>query len=295
MSQIKKIDSQKLRYMAEFSGILLLVGVFSLIQMERASALAGRLAQKIGKFMGSNRRALKHLEMALPGKTDQEYQAILGGMWNNLGRVLAELTDLEFFINDLELSGVEHIKRAVADHGKVIVFSGHIGNWEIMAPTLLRYGMPVDLVYRAPNNPYVEKLLAHYRGLKGRLRLLPKSHAGTRQLVESIKAGRSIGILIDQKYNEGVEIPFFGQPAMTSPAFVQLGQKYNCPLVPFRVERIEGIRFRLTFYPPLKVSDDSGNPRPVEDVLGDAHRLLESWITERPDQWLWLHKRWKNT
>ncbi len=295
MPDIKKENAKKLYHLLEFSGVLALVTALSLMTMERSSAIGGRLAEKIGPRLGSNKRALKHLKMALPDKPDEEYEAILAGMWNHLGRILAEYSDLEFFIDDLELAGVDHIKRAVDEYGHAILFSGHIGNWEIMAPTLLRYGMPVDLVYRAPNNPYVDKLLARYRSLKGRLRLLPKSRGGTRQLVEAVQSGRSIGILIDQKYNEGVEVPFFGQPSMTSPAFVQLGQKYKCPVVPFRVERLQGIRFRLTFYPPLKLFDDAGSPRPVEDVIADAHRLLEGWIAERPDQWLWLHKRWKDS
>ena len=293
--ETRKIDRLKLRYQVEFGSLMVVVGVFSLLAMERASNLGSFLARKIGPRLGSNKRALRHLKMALPDLPEEDYKFILDGMWDNLGRVLAEYSDLEYFVDDLELAGVEHIKRTIATRGQAILFSGHIGNWELMAPTLLRHGMPVDLVYRAPNNPYVEKLLARYRSLKGKLRLLPKSHAGTRQLVESIKEGRSVGILIDQKYNEGIEVPFFGQPAMTSPAFVQLGQKYDVPLVPFRVERLEGTRFRLTFYPPLKTLDDSGNPRPVEDVIADAHRLLESWITDRPDQWLWLHKRWKES
>lgn len=290
---MKKNDLRTPKFILEYIGLFIVMGLLNLMPRERASALGGAIARCIGPRMGANRRALKHLKMCLPDRSDEECTAILGGMWDNLGRILAELPELEFFVDDLELAGVSHIKNAIAAHGQAIVFSGHIGNWELMAPTLLRHGMPVDLVYRAPNNPYVEKMLSRYRSLNGRLRLLPKSRAGTRQLVESVKNGRSVGILIDQKYNEGVEVPFFGHCAMTSPAFVQLGQKYNCPLVPFRVERLEGTRFRLTFYPALKVADEAGNPRPVADVLNDAHRLLESWITERPDQWLWLHKRWK--
>lgn len=292
---MEKINIKTLRHQLEYSGLFLLMLIFNFIQPDNASNFGGWLGRKIGPHLKINRIAREHLQTCLPGKTDAEYKAILIGMWDNLGRILAEYTDPEFFTVDMELAGVEHLKKAIEDHGQAIVFSGHIGNWELMAPTLLRYDVPIDLVYRPLNNPYVDKMLAKCRSMDGRLHLLPKSRAGTRQLVESVKIGRSVGILIDQKYNEGIDVPFFSQPAMTSPAFVQLGQKYNCPLVPFRVERLQGINFRLSFYPPLKLMDDAGEPRRAEDVLGDAHHLLEEWITERPDQWLWLHKRWKKT
>ena len=285
--------TQEHRYQIEYFALSAVLGLFTLIQPDRASRWGGWLARQIGPRLGIHRLAQKNLQAALPGKTPEDYDAILKGMWDHLGRMVAEFPDLEFLIHDLEIAGVEHLQNAYAKQSQVILFSGHIGNWEIMAPTLLRQRIPVDLVYRAPNNPYVARLLDKYRSLNGRLKLLPKSRSGTRQMVESIRTGRSIGILIDQKYNEGIETLFFGRPAMTSPAFVLMGQKYGCPVVPFRVERIEGIRFRLSFYPPLVLVNESGADRPAADVIDDAHTLLESWIAERPDQWLWIHHRWK--
>jgi KDO2-lipid IV(A) lauroyltransferase len=283
---------QEYRYRLEYALLVSFMGFLSLMAMEQASQLSGWLARKVGPRLGINRVALKNLKMALPGRTDKEYEDILTRMWDNLGRMIAEYTDLEYFVPDIELVGVENLKRALEANRQAIIFSGHIGNWEIMAPTLLSYGIPVDLVYRAPNNPWVDKLLNRYRSLEGKLRTMPKSIRGTRQLVESVKIGRSVGILIDQKYNEGLPMPFFGHPAMTSPAFVQLAQKFDCPLVPFRVERIEKTQFRLSFYPPLQLYNENDADRPVKDVIAEAHALLESWIAERPDQWLWMHRRW---
>lgn len=280
------------RYLAEYGVIRAFMVFLSLMTMEQASWLSGWLARMIGPRLGLHKIALKNLKMALPDRTDAEYTSILKGMWDNIGRLIAEYTDLEYFAPDVDLIGAEHLIRALEDDGQVIVFSGHIGNWEIMAPTLLSYKIPIDLVYRAANNPRVDTLLDHYRSLGGKLRTLPKSHRGTRRLVEALQAGRSVGILIDQKYNEGIEASFFGHPAMTSPAFVQLSQKFDCPIVPFRVERTKGTRFSLTFYPAIPVRDAHGANRPAADVIDDAHALLESWIEERPDQWLWLHRRW---
>lgn len=284
---------KKIRYFLEYVALTILMGVFHMMSPEQASAFAGKIGRGIGPRLAASRKAMANLKMALPGKSESEYQAIIAGMWDNMARVIAEYQSLETIAANAEVTGLEYLKDALEKHGQVIVFSGHIANWEIMAPALLRQGIATDLVYRAPNNPWSDKMLDRYRSLKGKLRTLPKSKRGTRRLVESLKEGRSVGILIDQKYNEGLEIPFFARPAMTSPAFVQLAQKYNCGLVPFRVERLDGTRFRLTLYPAMKIADDRGEPLPVEQVMMDAHHLLESWIRERPEQWLWLHRRWR--
>lgn len=288
---MNKITIHNIRYAIEFIPLWILLFILSLMSPEIASNFAGSIGRKIGPKLAASRKALANLKMALPGKTDEEYQEIIAGMWDNLARIIAEYQDLELYAPDVELVNVHYLKDAL-ENGQVILFSGHIGNWEIMAPTLLHYQIPLDLVYRAPNNPWVDKALNKMRSLNGKLLTIPKSRTGTRLLVDRVSKGQSIGILIDQKYNEGLAVPFFGQPAMTSPAFVQLAQKYECPLVPFRVERIDKTKFRLSFYKEIQTKDSQNQDIPAETIIAEAHALLESWISERPEQWLWLHRRW---
>jgi KDO2-lipid IV(A) lauroyltransferase len=282
---------KQVRYFAEFCGLLLCTFIFQLMPTQTASKYAGIVGRTIGPRLAASRKAIINLKMALPGKTDKEYREIVTGMWDNLARLIVEYHELEFFAPDMEVMGIEHLQAALAK-GQVILFSGHIGNWELMAPYLLASGRALDLVYRAPNNPWSDKLLSHYRSLSGKLVSIPKSRTGMRQLIEHMKEGRSVGMLIDQKYNEGIAVPFFGHPAMTSPAFAQLAQKFDCPLVPFRVERIKDTEFCISFFEPLKTKDKNGENLPVETVIAEAHALLEDWIRERPEQWLWLHRRW---
>ena len=284
---------KKIRYAGEYAVLQTMLGFFSLMSPDEASQFAAKAGRLIGPRLGAHRRALANLKKIMPYKPAEEYQKILQGMWSNLASVMAEYPNLEFFAPDVELIGIEHLKRAFEEHGQVSVFSGHLANWEMLAPCLMRYGVPIDLVYRAPNNPHADRLLDRYRTLHGKLRTLPKSKAGTRKLVQALKDGRSVGILIDQKYNEGIKVPFMGQPAMTSPAFAQLAQKFNCGLVPFRVERLGGdLRFRLSFYEPLKIFDENGVPLPPAVIIEKAHELLESWIREKPEEWIWMHRRW---
>jgi len=170
------------------------------------------------------------------------------------------------------------------------MISGHLANWEIAAAAMLaRFGKPLDLTYRAPNNPYVDRMLVKIRSLNGKIRSHAKSREGGQEIVRAMREGRYIAMLIDQKYNEGLSVPFFGRPAMTNPAFIHLGRKFGYPLIPARIERTNGAHFKITIQGPLTVSE-----RPDEDVIAQAHALLEEWIGARPGQWLWLHRRWRD-
>ena len=108
-------------------------------------------------------------------------------------------------------------------------------------------------------------------------------------MLKSLISGNSLALLGDQKYNEGVCVPFFGHDAMTNPAFVQFAQKFDLPLIPAQCIRMNGANFKIKAHPPIATQN-----RNVEDIISDYHALLEGWITERPEQWLWLHKRWKD-
>jgi KDO2-lipid IV(A) lauroyltransferase len=169
-----------------------------------------------------------------------------------------------------------------------MMISGHCANWEAGGVGMLFIlGKHVDLTYRAPNNPWADRMLMKARTLNGRLRAHSKSREGGQEIIRAMREGRYIGMLIDQKYNEGVAVPFFGRPAMTNPAFVQLARKFDYPLVPWQIERLKGTRFRITIHEPLIAAD-----KRTEDVIAQAHSLLEDWIRKNPGQWLWLHRRW---
>jgi KDO2-lipid IV(A) lauroyltransferase len=111
-------------------------------------------------------------------------------------------------------------------------------------------------------------------------------------MIAGLNAGRHFGLLIDQKMNDGISVPFFGRDAMTAPAMAQFAVRDGTPLLPVRCERLEGARFRLTFYPPLEAVVTGDRQRDVAATMAKANALLEAWIRERPEQWLWIHNRW---
>ena len=278
------------RYAVEGLLAHIIYGFFWLLPMEKASSLGGYLLSKAGPHLKGAKIAGRNLDRAFPEKTQDEKNIILNGMWNNLGRVIGEYPHLHHIWKNAEVIGIEHLE-AARDNGKAaILFSAHTANWEV--PILRqKTGLDLHIVYRKPNNRWVEKLLSHARSLGG-AGYIEKGAGGARAIVTLLRAGGVVGMLVDQKLNEGVAIPFFGHDAMTAPAIAHFALKFGCPLYPFRVERIVGCRFRLTAFPPLPVIVTGGKDADVKLILTDINMLLESWIREKPEQWLWVHRRW---
>ena len=275
---------------------LVVYGVFRVMRFRAASALGGALARTIGPHLTIHRRAISNLKAAFPEKSEAEIAAIARGMWDNLGRVAGEYPHLDKIdtLNSagyVEVVGSKYIKLLRDDNKPGIFFSGHIANWEIAPQTAVQRGVPIDRVYRAANNPLMDWL--YERRLSGNEgKLIPKGAEGARNLLRAIKDGRHIAILVDQKMNDGIAIPFFGRDAMTAPALAELVLRYECPVVPARVERIKGARLRLTVEPPLQFTPSGNRHADVKAIMTLVNEKLESWIRDTPEQWLWLHNRW---
>lgn len=279
---------KQVRYFLEAIAVYILFALFRTLPTELASDMGGWLARTIGPKLAASRKALTNLRAALPARTDADHRSILAGMWDNLGRTFAEYPHLQkIAAKRTEIIGAE-ILTALPPGSPFILFSAHMGNWEVGSTSFYtQLDIATHPVYRAPNNPWIRSLLNRCRSLNNALSPIPKSRSGARRMIEALQNGEALGILIDQKYNTGLAVPFFGREAMTSPAFVQMAQKFQCPLIPVRGERLPGARFRITVFPPLEIKE-----RRLEEAIAQAHTLLEEWISERPEQWLWLHRRW---
>ncbi|MBI4030362.1 MAG: lipid A biosynthesis acyltransferase, partial [Proteobacteria bacterium] len=268
--------------------------IFKIMPLDMASSCGGAIGRLIGPRLAASRKAKANLKFVFPDIGDEKADEITKGMWENLGRVFAEYPHLEKIGRERVEIINDHILDSLKNDGMPgILFSAHMANWEALcAAFLTRKNLPVYGIYRAPNNPWAAALVHRARSYDARVPAFPKSRSGTRALLQAMKEGHHIGILIDQKYNEGIAVPFLGKPAMTSPAFAQLCQKFLCPLVPARIERLQGARFRLTVEKPVKTFDENQKPLPVGETVAACHEYLGRWIKERPEQWLWLHRRW---
>jgi Kdo2-lipid IVA lauroyltransferase/acyltransferase len=280
----------------EGAAAVALMGLFKALPIDAASGLGGWLARTIGPRLGVSKRARRNLELAMPELSPRERERVVFKMWDNLGRVIAEyphMAGIECFTPGarLQASGTEHVD-AARDRNKPIMFiGGHYGNWEAMGIASIRYGLTTSLIYRAPNNPIVADLMVRMRGNVG-AGVIPKGATGARQLIQALKANTTIGILIDQKMNDGVPVPFFGRDAWTAPGPVELATRYDCTILMVRAIRTSGAHFQVKVSPAIEIARTGDRHADTRTTLIRINQELERWIREDPGQWFWLHKRW---
>lgn len=284
----------RLRYRLE---ALLLRGLLSLLLTmgrSKSAAIGSWLARVIGPLTSAHKTGLANLAMALPG---EDHKAIMQGVWDNLGRVVGEYPHMKDFRcygtdADITITGAEWIDQ-LRDDGKAgIFFSAHYGNWEILSAMAAQKDCPLTLVYREANNPLAEEAFQTLRD-HGRGELyVKKGKEGARALIKAIRNGQHLGLLLDQKQNDGLPVDFFGKPAMTAPAAAELALRFNLPMVPVRVIRTGPNSFRAEVLPPLTLPDSGDRKQDLEGLLSMINGLFEDWIREYPEQWFWVHKRW---
>jgi len=212
-------------YRFEAWGAGLLFAILGSLPLDAASALGGALARRIGPRLGVSNRARRNLHAALPQLSAPQIEAIVRGMWDNLGRVAAEYPHLRHIRvfgpgNRVETRGLEHLDQALAAGRQVILFGGHLGNWEIAALAAGQRGLDIAQIYRAANNPLIDRRIARLRGGNGEL--IPKGAIASRRAVAALRRGGHVSLLADQKINEGIAVPLFGPPAMTAPELALL-------------------------------------------------------------------------
>jgi Kdo2-lipid IVA lauroyltransferase/acyltransferase len=281
-----------LRHVAEAAGLLLFWTLARALPIDWASAMGGWLARLVGPRLPVTKRAARNLARAMPALTEAEIKRIVRAMWDNLGRVAAEQPHVggARMAERIEVVGEEHLLAAGDPARPTFLLSGHLANWEILTVVPRSRGIPLTAVYRRPNNPIVHWLLMRLRGeVAG---LLPKGAEGARGTIKLLREGGNPGLLVDQKMNDGIAVPFFGRDAMTVTAPAELALRYKAAIVLARMERLGGAHFRLTLLPPLAIPEAASREAAVRQIMTRVNAQLEAWIRERPEQWLWLHRRW---
>ena len=264
-----------------------------------ASNFGGGLARAIGPWLAVSRVAERNLRRALPALDAAGRAAVVRAVWDNLGRTVAEMAHLDALDRTgsgpgWEIAGEEHIRALAAGGGPAILFSAHLANWEILPRVALAFGVPVAGMYRAPANPAVDRLVGglRRRALGYPLPMFPKGARGGRQALAHLRAGGFLALLMDQKLDNGIPAPFFGDIAMTAPALAQFALRFGCPVVPAHVERIGPARLRVVCEAPLTLARSGDEGRDVAALTAAVNARIETWVRARPGEWLWLHRRW---
>jgi KDO2-lipid IV(A) lauroyltransferase len=287
-----------LRFFLDITQVIFISSLFFFLRpfsFEFISNLGGALGRKIGMKLPHRKRAYESLRRAMPELSTQKQDEIVAGMFDNLTRTLLEyiaFSKIHIYAPNsrVEVIGQEIIDQLRDDQKPAILFLAHLANWEVGTLASIQRGLNLIQVYRKLNYPLTDKLI-HWIHRRVAQEVIAKGPEGARQMVQALKKGEHISMLTDQKMNEGEWIPFFGLRAKTPSGGARLALKYKCPFVPVRVERIEGVRFRVTYYPPI-ISHKKTESEQLIDLLEQMNQLIESWIRERPDQWFWLHQRW---
>ncbi len=266
---------------------------------EHASDLGGWIARSAGPSLSISTVANINLQHALPHLDAGQRDVIIRAVWDNLGRTVAELPHLATLLRTVsgagwELEGEAHLDGARAAGGQVLFFSGHFGNWEMVLPIAARLGLPVSGFYRAASNQRVDAVIQRMRGdaLGSGVSMFAKGASGARAALLHLKEGGSLGMLTDQKMNDGIDVPLLGRQAMTAPALAQFALRFDAPVVPVHVVRLGPARLRLVCEAPLPAVRTGNRKADVYALTLAMNQTLERWIRADPASWLWLHRRW---
>lgn len=260
------------------------------------------LARCIGPVTGRHKVALNNLRAAFPQKSEKEITAIARGMWDNAGRLFAEYVYLDkIFDFDpfsekkglIEVSGLELFVQLREEKKPHIFFTAHTGNFELLPICAASFDLEVTALFRPPNNPYIAKRVNQAR--RTNMGYLVPSKAGSAwALVNILENSGNIGVLVDQNFRRGASGMFFNRPVKTNPLLAKLARQFDCAVYPARCIRLKGGRYRLELYPALTLPRSADGSIDVTATCQQLNDIVENWVREYPEQWLWFHKRWKN-
>lgn len=265
------------------------------------------VASWLGRRMGDlaylalphrRRIALENLAQAFPEMTAEERRALCRRSWQHLGLVFVELCallsrPLDDLLSRIIVEGREHLDRAMAAHGRVLALTGHLGNWEVLSVAHRVTPYPLAVVVRPLDAGWINPLAERLR-LRTGIELIDKRKA-LRPILAALSRGGMVGILLDQNAtrSEGVFVPFFGRLASTSRSVALLALRTGAPIVPIFARREGDGRHRIIVRPPLDVPETGDRETAVAELTGRCTEVIEAAIREAPEQWLWVHNRWR--
>ncbi len=264
---------------------------------------AARLMRAVGPCLRGHRLARRNLAGAFPDKSDQEIERVLQRMWDNLGRAIAEYAFLDrlwdFDPNQaagqrivIDPAVLDRAARLRASGTPVLVFGAHLANWEMTAVALSALGLNLAVLYRAPDfAPIANELLELRTRLIGNL--IPAQPGAALRLKRALNQGTSVAMLVDQHFAGGIDVTFFGRRCKVSPTLGRLARLTECAIHGARTIRLPGCRLRVELTAALAVPKDADGKIDVAGTMQMITSVIESWVREHPEQWLWMHRRWR--
>jgi len=307
MSSMKR----RLRRSAKRAGDAVLgavaVGVLKALRLpdpDRMANAAGRFMRMIGPLLKENRIGRDNLAAAFPEKSPAEIETILRGSWDNLGRMGAEFAHLDRLWDfdpeqperhgriDISKEQIAHFLELQNDAKPALIFAAHLGNWELPAIAAATYKLDSAVLYRRPNiaglDRWLEKTRATSMG-----ELISTGLDAPMKISQALERGAHVGMLVDQYYVRGVPVTFFGQRTMANPLIARLARHFDCPIHGVRVVRLPGNRLRPEMSDAIAPVRDAEGKIDIAGTMQAITAVVEGWIREYPEQWLWQHRRWR--
>ena len=271
---------------------------------KRTANFAGALMRRLGPLFPEHRLGRANLRAAFADKSAPEIEQILGGVWDNLGRIAVEFAHLDEFsvagsgpltpnVITYAPETAERYRRLVQSGKPVLCFAAHLANWELPAVAGKLLGARTALLYRRPNIRPISDLIVKLREpLMGEL--VPTGLAAPVQLARLLQSGAHVGMLADQHFTRGVEVIFFGRRCIANPLIALLARQTGCPIHGVRVVRQpDGNSFSGEITDAVEPVRDAAGRVDIAGTMQAVTAVIEGWVREHPEQWLWLHRRWR--
>ena len=288
-----------IKYFFEFISIISLFCIFKIIGLKNASNLGSVLGKTFGPLFRKKNIIKKNIKIGLGDIDEKKEEEIISGMWSNIGRTFAEYIFLKDFkfnktnFNHIKINGTNYLEQIKKSNEPVIFYSGHFANFELMAMELDKSGVKTAAIYRPLNNFFLNPLMEYLRMKYICPTQIPKGRKGMREIINRIKDGYSIALMMDQRVSEGQKVPFFNKPAFTTTIPAQLALKYDCKLVPISLERKEGANFEMTVHEQYNIEKTGNDEEDTKNITLKINKIIEKMIIKNPKQWIWSHNRWK--
>lgn len=280
--------------------VFLSLKLLRLIPMDSAIRTFERFARWLGPKLKRHQVALDNLELAFPEKSIEEREKIASDSWAHMARGLIEYgyLDVIFDLDEehieserIEIINAEQFLKLRDDGLPAILFTGHLANFELLPMAAAKFGLQIKSLFRAPNNKYVAARIAAARKDVSE-NLIASREGASFQLMSALERGDHIGILVDQKFRRGINVPFFGHDAPSNPLLAKLARRYDCPVHGARAVRLPNGRFRLEITEELALPRTKDGDIDIRGTTELVNKVVEEWVREYPEQWLWIHRRW---
>jgi KDO2-lipid IV(A) lauroyltransferase len=261
------------------------------------------LMRTVGPWLPEHRLGRAQLMAAFPEKSAEEIERILLGVWDNLGRIAGEYARLDQLWDydrarpdagrTLSTPQTDARFDAMRDDGKPgFLFTAHLANWELPALAARADGLDFTVLYRRPNLSAVADAVVELRhGSMGTL--IAGGPDAPFRLARALEAGMHVGMLVDQHYGNGIEVTFFGRRCRVNPMLARLARHVDCPIYGTRAIRLPDHRLMVDLVGPIEVPRDPDGRVNVAGTMQAITSIVEGWVREHPEQWLWLHRRWR--